>query len=210
MRRRPWWLLLLLLPLVLWSAIAPTDRATWLLEALPVLLGAPLLLWAWPRFVWTPLALCLMLVHAAILLIGAHYTYAEVPAGLWLRDAFDLARNHYDRLGHLAQGFVPAILAREVLLRRTPLRPGLWLVLLTTSCCLAFSAFYELIEWWVAVAIGADANAFLATQGDPWDTQWDMFLALVGALASQLLLSGLHERELVRLQGVTKIFNRTP
>lgn len=203
-------MLLPLLPLVLWSGIAPTDRATWLLEALPVLLGAPLLLWAWPRFAWTPLALSLMLAHAAILLIGAHYTYAEVPAGLWLRDALDLTRNHYDRLGHLAQGFVPAILAREVLRRRTPLRPGGWLVLLTTSFCLAFSAFYELIEWWVAVAIGADADAFLATQGDPWDTQWDMFLALAGALASQLLLSGLHERELARLQDVTKIFNRTP
>ncbi|MGL6070607.1 DUF2238 domain-containing protein [Craterilacuibacter sp.] len=196
---RPWWLLLWLLPITLWSAIAPHDRATWLLEALPVLLGLPLVLGLWPRFAWTRLALWLMLLHSAILLQGAHYTYAEVPAGLWLRDALDLSRNHYDRLGHLAQGFVPAILAREVLLRKTALKRGFWLTLLVTSFCLAFSAFYELIEWWVAISIGADADAFLATQGDRWDTQWDMFLALIGALTSQLLLSRLHDRELARL-----------
>lgn len=173
------------------------------------MLGMPLLLGLWPRFVWTRLALWLMLLHCAILLLGAHYTYAEVPAGLWLRDMLDLSRNHYDRLGHLAQGFVPAILAREILLRKTALKRGFWLILLVTSFCLAFSAFYELIEWWVAIAIGADADAFLATQGDPWDTQWDMFLALIGALTSQLLLSRLHDRELARLQSETKIFNRT-
>jgi putative membrane protein len=122
-----------------------------------------------------------------------------VPAGLWLRDTFDLARNHYDRLGHLAQGFIPAILAREILLRRSPLRAGRWLFFLVCCVCLAFSAFYEMIEWWVAELSGSEATAFLATQGDVWDTQWDMFLALIGAVSAQLLLGRAHDRALARL-----------
>ena len=132
-------------------------------------------------------------------MLGGHYTYAEVPLGEWAKEAFGLARNHYDRLGHLMQGFVPAILAREVLLRRSPLVPGGWLRLAVTSVCLAFSALYELIEWATALATGEAATAFLGTQGDVWDTQWDMFLALCGALLAQALLSRLHDRQLAAL-----------
>lgn len=178
------------------SGVHPYDRLTWVLETLPVMVGLPLLLATHRRFPLTPLVVRLLFVHGLILMLGGHYTYARVPLGFWVQDAFDLARNHYDRLGHLAQGFVPAMLAREILLRQTPLRPGGWLFLLTTSVILAFSACYEFIEWGTALAIGADADAFLATQGDVWDTQWDMFLALVGAMAAQLLLARAHDRQL--------------
>lgn len=181
------------------SGIDPYDRLTWLLETLPVMIGLPLLLLTHRRFPLTPLVVRLLFAHGLILMLGGHYTYARVPLGFWAQDAFDLARNHYDRLGHLAQGFIPAMLAREILLRRTPLVPGGWLFLLTTSTILAFSACYEFIEWWAALVIGADADAFLATQGDPWDTQWDMFLALVGAMTAQLLLARRHDRQLGRL-----------
>jgi putative membrane protein len=140
---------------------------------------------------------CLLAVHAVILMVGGHYTYAEVPLGFWVRDALGLARNHYDRLGHFAQGFVPAILAREVLLRNTSLRRGGWLFFLVVCVCLAFSAFYELVEWWTALISGEGATAFLGTQGDVWDTQWDMCLALVGALTAQLLLARAHDRQLM-------------
>ena len=132
-------------------------------------------------------------------MLGGHYTYAQVPLGEWAKEAFGFARNHYDRLGHLMQGFVPAILAREVYLRRSPLRPGGWLRLAVTSVCLAFSALYELLEWAAAIATGEAATAFLGTQGDVWDTQWDMFLALCGALLAQALLARLHDRQLARL-----------
>jgi len=189
-------LLGLVLAVLAWSGIGPRDRFTWFLEVLPVLLALPLLLWTGRRFRFTDLAYGLMALHAVILMVGGHYTYAEMPLFNWLRDSFDLARNHYDRLGHVAQGFIPAIVAREILLRASPLNPGGWLFLLTTSFCLAFSAFYEMIEWWVAVASGDEAVAFLATQGDVWDTQWDMFLALLGAVCSQLLLGRWHDRQL--------------
>ena len=129
-------------------------------------------------------------------MIGGHYTYAQVPLGFWVQDLFHLGRNHYDRLGHFAQGFVPAMLVREILIRRSPLGPGKWLFFLVVCVCLAFSAFYELIEWWTAVMMGQAADAFLGTQGDPWDTQWDMFLALVGAVTAQLLLARTHDRAL--------------
>jgi len=181
------------------SGLAPYDRLTWWLETAPVMIGLPLLLLTQRSFPLTPLVLRLLFVHGLILMLGGHYTYARVPLGFWVQDAFDLARNHYDRLGHLAQGFVPALLAREILLRRTPLRPGGWLFLLTTSVILAFSACYEFVEWGTALAIGADADAFLATQGDPWDTQWDMFLALIGALTAQGLLARLQDGQLARL-----------
>jgi putative membrane protein len=151
------------------------------------------------RFPLTPLAYRLIFLHSGILMLGGHYTYAEVPLGFWMRDAFGLARNHYDRIGHFAQGFVPAILAREILLRKTPLKPGGWLFFLVTCVCLAISACYEFIEWWTALASGSGADAFLGTQGDPWDTQWDMFLCLLGALTAQLTLSRLHDRQLARL-----------
>jgi putative membrane protein len=181
------------------SGINPFDRLTWFLETLPVMLGLPLLIATHRRFPLTPLVYRLLFGHALILMLGGHYTYARVPAGFWLQDALDLARNHYDRLGHLAQGFVPAMLAREILRRRSPLRPGGWLFFLTTCVVLAISASYEFIEWGVALVLGMDADAFLATQGDVWDTQWDMFLALLGGLAAQTLLSRLHDRQLARL-----------
>ena len=199
-RRLPLVLLALALVALAVSGIGPKDRFTWLLEVAPVLIGAPVLVATARRFPLTPLLCVLLFLHALVLMLGGHYTYAEVPLGEWAKLAFGFARNHYDRLGHLTQGFVPAVLAREVLLRKTPLRRGGWLVLLVTSVCLAFSALYELVEWATALATGSAADAFLGTQGDPWDTQWDMFLALCGALLSQATLSRLHDRQLARLE----------
>ncbi|MBT4510955.1 MAG: DUF2238 domain-containing protein [Chloroflexi bacterium] len=181
------------------SAINPYDRVTWWLEIFPILLGAPVLILTFRRFPLTPLLYRLLLIHALILMLGGHYTYARVPIGFWFQDIFDLSRNHYDRFGHLAQGFIPAILAREVLLRTSPLVRGKWLFAVVLSVCLAFSAFYEMIEWWAAIAGGSSAEAFLGTQGDVWDTQWDMFLALCGALAAQLFLASYHDRALQRI-----------
>ncbi len=181
------------------SGIGPTDRLTWFLEVFPVLLGAPLLIATYGPFPMTALLYRLLFVHALILILGGHYTYAQVPLGFWLQDLFEFSRNPYDRIGHFAQGFVPAILAREILLRRSPLVPGKWLFVLVVSVCLAFSAFYELIEWWAAVIGGGAAEDFLGTQGDVWDTQWDMFLALVGAVTAQLLLARRHDREITAL-----------
>jgi putative membrane protein len=183
------------------SGIDPFDRLTWVMETLPVMLGVPLLVATHRRFPLTPLVYRLLFIHGLILMLGGAYTYARVPPGFWLQDALDLSRNHYDRLGHLAQGFIPAMLAREILLRATPLRPGGWLFFLVTCVVLAISASYEFIEWWTALAMGGEADAFLATQGDVWDTQWDMFLALLGALAAQSLLSRWHNRQLAQLPG---------
>ncbi|SDG69145.1 putative membrane protein [Lentzea fradiae] len=180
------------------SGIGPHDRATWLLETGPVVIGAAVLLATRRRFPLTPLLYRLLFLHALVLILGGHYTYARVPLGFWAQDWFDLARNHYDRLGHFVQGFVPAVLARELLLRRTPLRPGGWLFVLVTSVCLAFSATYELLEWAAAVLGGSGAEDFLGTQGDVWDTQWDMFMALLGAICAQLTLRRWHDRELSR------------
>jgi len=180
------------------SGIGPHDRATWWMEVAPVLVGVPLLALTWTRFRPTPLLYRLIFLHALVLILGGHYTYARVPAGFWVQDLFDLGRNHYDRLGHLAQGFVPAILVRELLRKQVPALRGGWLFLLITCACLAFSAFYEMIEWWAALAGGEAADSFLGTQGDVWDTQWDMFLALLGALFSLTLLSRLHDRQLGR------------
>lgn len=184
------------LAVLVWSAIAPNDRLTWFMEVIWVLAAIPLLLATRQRFPLTRLLLWLIALHCVILVYGGKYTYALTPLGDWAREAFDLQRNHYDRLGHFAQGFVPAILARELLLRRTPLRRGGWLNYLVVSACLAFSAFFEMIEWWAALIMGGDADAYLATQGDIWDTQWDMFLAMVGASVSLLLWSRLHDRQL--------------
>jgi putative membrane protein len=181
------------------SGVSPHDRMTWILEVAPVLIGVPLLLATYRRFPLTPLLYRLLLLHALILILGGHYTYALAPPGEWAREMLDLSRNPYDRLGHLAQGFVPAILAREILLRRSPLVAGKWLFFIVVCVCLAFSAFYEMLEWWSAVLGGEAADAFLGTQGDVWDTQWDMFLALIGSLAAQLLLAGRHDRGLRRL-----------
>jgi putative membrane protein len=182
-----------------WSGLAPHDRFTWVLEVAPVLLGLPIVLATRRRFPLTPLLYVLLALHACILMVGGKYTYAEVPLGFWVGEALGLARNHYDRLGHFAQGFVPAILAREVLIRTSPLRGSRWLPAVVIAFCLAFSALYELIEWWTAVATGDSATAFLGTQGDVWDTQWDMFLALIGAATALLTLSRVHDRQLAAL-----------
>jgi putative membrane protein len=182
------------------SGIAPHDRLTWLLEVAPILIAVPVLVATARRFPLTPFAYRLIFVHALILMLGGHYTYAEVPLGDWVADALGLARNPYDRLGHLAQGFVPAIVVREILIRRSPLRPGRWLTFLVVCVCLAISAAYELVEWWSALIGGENADAFLGTQGDQWDTQWDMFTALVGAIAALALLGRYHDRQIARLE----------
>lgn len=189
-------LVAIVLGALVWSGIAPHDRLTWFMEVVWVIAGLPLVVALWPRFPLTRLLGWLLAIHALILIYGGAYTYALTPLGLWVQDALDLARNHYDRLGHFAQGFVPAILARELLRRNTPLRPGGWLAYLCIAAALSFSAFFEMIEWWAALVWGGEADAFLATQGDVWDTQWDMFCALVGASIAMLCLSRLHEGQL--------------
>jgi putative membrane protein len=189
-------LLVLLLAALIAAFLIAQDRLTWLLEVMWVLLAMPLLVATRARFPLTRLLYVLIGIHCLILIYGGAYTYALTPLGLWVQDVFDLARNHYDRVGHFAQGFIPAILARELLLRLTPLRRGGWLFYLVVSVCLAFSAFFEMIEWWAALIWGGDADAFLATQGDVWDTQWDMFLALCGAITAQLVLARWHDRAL--------------
>ena len=196
-------LLVLVVGALAWSGLAPKDRLTWLLEVVWVIAALPILALNWRRFPLTRVLCWLLAAHALVLIHGGAYTYAETPLGFWLRDSFaalglDVERNPWDRVGHFMQGFVPAILARELLLRLTPLRRGGWLVYLVLAAALSFSAFFELIEWWAALAFGADADAFLATQGDVWDTQWDMFLCLCGAGLSLLLWSRLHDRQLGR------------
>jgi putative membrane protein len=179
----------------------PRLAGTWWLEVMPVIMGIPILVATYRRFPLTPLSYVLIWIHAIILLIGGHYTYAEMPLFNWIRDAFHLSRNHYDRVGHLAQGFVPAILAREILLRTSPLRPGRWLFFLVCCVALAISALYELIEWWAALLTSPETGtAFLGTQGDVWDTQWDMAFALLGSIVAQLLLARLHDAQLERVK----------
>jgi putative membrane protein len=179
---------------LVWSGIHPRDTFTWFLEVLPALLGVGILAATYSRFRFSMLVYVLVSLHAVILMIGGHYTYAEMPAFNWLRDTFALSRNYYDRVGHFAQGFVPAIIAREFLLRLSPLRRGKLLFFIVVSICLAASAAYKFIEWWVAVAVGSAADAFLGTQGDVWDTQWDMFMAFGGAVIALLFLGGIHDR----------------
>lgn len=181
------------------SAYHPFEMGTWWMEVFPIFIAVPILLATYRRFPLTPLAYTLIFVHACILMLGGHYTYARVPLGFWMESVFHFTRNNYDRIGHLAQGFVPAIVAREILIRRTPLRPGGWLFYLVCSVCLAISACYEFVEWWSAVIGGSAATDFLGTQGDVWDTQWDMLMALIGSIAAQVLLSRLHGRQLKRL-----------
>lgn len=181
---------------LLWSGIAPKDTVTWLLEVMPAIIAAVILFATRNRFPMTRLAYVLILVHSIILMVGGHYTYAEVPAGEWVRELFDPPRNNYDKLGHLAQGFIPAIVAREVTIRLRVFNSAAWRNMFIVSFCLAVSAFYELIEWWVALLSDEAADAFLGTQGYVWDTQSDMFLALVGAVLALLLLGRLHDRQL--------------
>jgi len=201
-RREPLVLLIAGLLCLIWSAIGAYEPGTWVMEIFPVVLAVPVLVLTYRRFPLTPLAYRLIFVHALILMLGGHYTYARVPLGFWMEQAFHLSRNHYDRIGHFAQGFIPAIVTREVLLRQSPLRSGKWLFFLTTAVCLSVSACYEFIEWWAAVLGGSAADAFLGTQGDVWDTQWDMFIAFIGAIVGQLILSRVHDRQIDELTGV--------
>ena len=187
-----------------WSGIEPHDYLTWFLEVAPVIIGAAILIPTYRRFQLTDLLYVLLAIHAVILMVGGHYTYAEVPLGEWVKDALDIERNHYDRLGHFAQGFVPAILAREILLRKRVVSGRAWLFTIVVSICLAFSAVYELVEWTAAVLSAEAAESFLGTQGDAFDTQKDMALALVGAIVAQLVLAKFHDRQLARLSGNAK------
>ena len=191
--------------LLVLSGIGPRDRTTWLLEVAPILITTPILVATARRFPLTPLVYRLIFVHALILMLGGHYTYAEVPAGFWVKRALGLTRNPYDRLGHFAQGFVPGIAAREVLIRRSPIRAGRWLAFLVLCVSLAISALYELVEWWVALIGGESAAAFLGTQGDQWDTQWDMFMALLGAATALLVFSRLHDRQITNLEETSHV-----
>ena len=182
-----------------WSAIGPIDRPTWWLEVIPALVGLAILLATRKRFPLTGLCYFLILVHAIILMVGGHYTYAEVPIGDWLQDMTGGERNNYDKLGHLAQGFIPVIIAREILIRNQVVRTRAWLAFLVICIVLAFSAFYELVEWWAALLSAEAAESFLGTQGYVWDTQSDMFWALCGAILSLVLLSRIHDRQIKAL-----------
>ena len=198
--RWPAVLLALVLAVLVWSGIRPFDFLTWFLEVSPAIVGIVVLAAKWRTFPLTPLVTTLIALHMMILAVGGHYTYALVPAGDWVRDAFGLSRNHYDRLGHLAQGFVPAMIARELFLRLNVLARRGWMNFLLVCICLAISAVYELIEWWTALIIGEKSDSFLGTQGDVWDTQTDMFLAGVGAVCAVAFLARLHDRQLARLK----------
>ena len=197
-------LLLCLSLAFVWSAIRPHDYFTWFLEIFPILIALPILFITYKKFPLSNLVYGLILFHAIILMIGGHYTYAEVPLFNWLRDTFDLSRNYYDRLGHFTQGFVPAIIAREILLRKKIVKNSGkqdgWLFFIICCICLSISACYELIEWRVAVATGSGADAFLGTQGDVWDTQWDMFTALIGAITAQICLAKWHNQSMCALE----------
>lgn len=184
---------------LVWSGIHPHDRFTWFLEVVPFLIALPILLGTHRRFRLSDLTYILIALHAIILMIGGHYTYAEVPLFNWIRDHFHLRRNEYDHLGHFAQGFVPAVIAREILLRMRVLRRGAWLFFLVVCICLSISLLYELFEWSVAIFTGASADAFLGGQGDPWDTQKDMAWALVGALFSMTTMQRLHDHSMAAL-----------
>ncbi len=188
-----------------WSAIKPHDFFTWLLEVMPVIIALPILFFTYQKFPLTRLLYILILIHAIILMIGGHYTYAlvpidDLPVFSWLKETFDLDRNYYDRIGHFAQGFVPAIIAREILIRNSVVEAGAWLFFVVCCICLSISVCYELIEWWVAVAAGAASEDFLGAQGDVWDAQWDMLMALIGAISAQILLKNMHDKQLLNLQ----------
>jgi putative membrane protein len=184
---------------LIWSGINPHDYYTWLLEVSPALIGLAILAATYKRFQLTELTYWLILIHCIILMVGGHYTYARVPLFNWIRDTFELSRNHYDKVGHFAQGFIPAVIIREILIRKSPVTSGKWLFFIVVSICLALSAFYEFIEWWVAVLSGTAAEAFLGTQGYVWDTQSDMFLALLGSIISLIVFGKLHDRLLLEV-----------
>jgi putative membrane protein len=178
------------------TAIHPHDYTTWWMEVAPIFIALPILVTTYKNYTFTPLMYRLLFVHALILMVGGHYTYAEVPLGYWMEDWFGFVRNDYDKIGHFAQGFVPALLIRETLLRSSPLQRGKLLFTLVVACCLAISASYELIEWAAAISMGQGADAFLGTQGDPWDTQTDMLMALIGGISAQVLLGKMQDGQL--------------
>jgi len=192
-------LLIVVSAFFVWSAIEPHDtRLTWVLETLPFMIALPVLLFTFRRFPLTNLTYTLIALHAMILMLGAHYSYAKVPLGFWMEDWFGWTRNNYDKIGHLMQGFGPAIYVREILARTSPLRSGKWLAFLSVAVPLAFSALYEIIEWLASLSNPTDTEAFLGTQGYIWDTQSDMFLCLVGSILALLLLTKLHGRTLAK------------
>lgn len=178
------------------SGVAPYDRATWIMEVAPVLIATPILIATYKRFPLSDMLYILIAVHAVVLIVGGAYSYARVPVGSWVQDWFHLTRNPYDKLGHLMQGFVPALVAREILLRGRHVSGRQWAAFLSGCVALAISAFYELLEWWAALAMGQGADEFLGTQGDPWDTQSDMFMALIGATLAMTLFARLHDRRM--------------
>jgi len=200
--RRLLWLGIFL-GVLLWSAVLPKDRYTWILEVAPAVIGLILIGFTWDKFRLTPLLYVLILIHAVVLMVGGHYTYAEVPLFDWIKQLFDLERNNYDKLGPFMQEFAPAILAREILLRLSVINGRGWTAFIVVSICLAFSALYELIEWAVAVMVGSSAEAFLGTQGYVWDTQADMAFALVGAILALVTLSSMHDKQLGTVTGRT-------
>ncbi|WP_160718675.1 DUF2238 domain-containing protein [Bacillus sp. USDA818B3_A] len=194
-------LFLLFFSLVLiWSATNPYDRFTWWLEIIPALIGVLILLFTYRFFRFTILVYFLVLIHSSLLFIGGHYTYAEMPLFNWFMDIWDLERNYYDRLGHFAQGFIPAIIIRELLIRTSPLKGSKWLVVSVICMCMAISASYELVEFLVALLTGEAAEAFLGTQGDVWDTQWDMLFALIGSIVAYISLNKIHSKQLNSLR----------
>ena len=198
---KKWLWLTVFTGVLVWSAIDPKDQFTWFLEVFPALIGFVLIVLTYKKFPLTPLLYTLILIHMIILMVGGHYTYAEVPLFDWIKEVFHQSRNNYDKVGHLAQGFIPAILARELLIRKHIVTASrAWLNYIVLSIILAFSAFYELIEWWVAVATGDDAEAFLGTQGYVWDTQSDMMYALIGGIAALILLSRLHDKQIKKIK----------
>ena len=184
---------------LIWSGISPKDFTTWVLEVMPALIAVALLFYTRNSFPLTTLTYTLILIHSVILMVGGHYTYAEVPIGDMFRELFESSRNNYDKLGHVAQGFIPVIIAREIVIRLNVFNSKAWMNFFIVSMCLGISAFYELIEWWVALMSGEAADAFLGTQGYVWDTQSDMGFALTGAIVALLLLSGVHDRQLDKL-----------
>ena len=192
--RLPLVFLVIELIILIVSCAVTRDRPTWVLEVFPVLIGLVLLVATYRRFQFTNMLYCMLVIHSLIMAVGGIYTYAKVPLGFWMQDWFGFARNHYDRIGHFAQGFIPAMLVREILIRTSPLRRGKWLIFIVISICLAVSAFYELIEFAYATAAGESADSFLGSQGDIWDAQWDMTFALIGSICSLLFLSKLHNR----------------
>lgn len=195
----PGTLLCLVIVYLLYTGVQPYDRLTWLMEVLPVIIALPVLILTYKKFPLTHLLYFLIFVHCLILITGGQYTYARVPLGFWLQDWFDFTRNNYDRIGHFAQGFVPALAAREILIQGNFVNGRKMLAFIVVCICLAISASYELIEWWSAVILGQGADAFLGTQGDPWDTQWDMFMALFGAVVALITLSWVHDRQIAKL-----------